>query len=339
MNHSKIYILLSILLSLMMIFGCTSLDRASYPEKKSLRCDRGYNLSMKKQAAIHTEIKPIYETVPVNSPAGEDAADDPAIWYNPNNPQESRIIGTNKKGGLHVYNLQGKELQFIPAGLINNVDLRDGFIYQADTIVLVAGTNRSDNTISFFALDHISGLLSERIYTIQSSVNEVYGITLHHDKKYNAFYVFVNGKNGNLEGYSIEGGAKMNHHKTHAYAFGMQPEGMVVDDENHLLYIGVERKGIFQLDLKNKLQEPILLPGSNEANPAISFDIEGIALFSINQQSFLLASSQGNFSYAIFKLGDDAKYLSSFIISSNQSIDGVEETDGRHYCCPGWLQF
>ena len=34
-----------------------------------------------------------------------DAADDPAIWRNPADPAASLIVGTDKKAGLHVYDL------------------------------------------------------------------------------------------------------------------------------------------------------------------------------------------------------------------------------------------
>ncbi|QHC48451.1 phytase [Billgrantia tianxiuensis] len=45
------------------------------------------------------------ETVPVASRG--DAADDPAIWYNADAPERSLVLGTDKKRGLEVYDLQG----------------------------------------------------------------------------------------------------------------------------------------------------------------------------------------------------------------------------------------
>ena len=45
------------------------------------------------------------ETAPVAS--GDDAADDPAIWVNPDDPLKSLIVGTDKKNGLVVYDLSG----------------------------------------------------------------------------------------------------------------------------------------------------------------------------------------------------------------------------------------
>ena len=61
------------------------------------------------------------ETEPV--PSGGDAADDPAIWVHPSDPAESTIIGTDKQGGLVVYDLAGKQLQYLPDGKMDNVDL------------------------------------------------------------------------------------------------------------------------------------------------------------------------------------------------------------------------
>src|SRR5690606_10081702 len=54
--------------------------------------------------AVHTQ------TDPVNTSG--DAADDPAIWIHPQQPERSLVLGTNKKAGLHIYDLQGHEQQF-----------------------------------------------------------------------------------------------------------------------------------------------------------------------------------------------------------------------------------
>ncbi len=59
------------------------------------------------------------------------SADDPAIWIHPTDPSLSLIIGANKSsssGGLHVYSLDGTQLQFVSGGILNNVDVRYGFM-------------------------------------------------------------------------------------------------------------------------------------------------------------------------------------------------------------------
>src|SRR3954452_24501788 len=66
------------------------------------------------------------QTDPV--PHGGDAADDPAIWAHPDDPAKSLILGTDKQGGLHVYDLDGGNLQTVADGALpNNVDVVYGF--------------------------------------------------------------------------------------------------------------------------------------------------------------------------------------------------------------------
>ena len=76
-------------------------------------------------AAQPSEVVATVETDPV--PDGGDAADDPAIWIHPAHPSQSLIIGTDKLSGLAVYDLDGHEVQFLPDGMLNNVDVRYDF--------------------------------------------------------------------------------------------------------------------------------------------------------------------------------------------------------------------
>src|SRR3546814_7019080 len=62
------------------------------------------------------------ETQPVG-PNRADAADDPAIWVDPANPNHALIVATAKKAGLPVYALPGQDIAFPGAGLVNHVDV------------------------------------------------------------------------------------------------------------------------------------------------------------------------------------------------------------------------
>ena len=62
------------------------------------------------------------ETTPVGT--ADDAADDPAIWRHPTDPAKSLIIGTDKRAGIHVYDMTGKAIGFTASPRLNNVDLR-----------------------------------------------------------------------------------------------------------------------------------------------------------------------------------------------------------------------
>ena len=60
----------------------------------------------------------------------------------------------------------------------------------------------------------------------------------------------------------------------------------------------------------------------------IQYDVEGLSIyFAHDNKGYLIASIQGNNSFAIFERGGENKYLGSFRIKDS-GIDGVEGTDG-----------
>ncbi|MEL6276073.1 MAG: phytase, partial [Bacteroidota bacterium] len=74
------------------------------------------------------KIAPTLRTEPVQFDT-----DDPAIWYNANDPANSLILGTDKEvgGGLYVFDLDGKILTdktVYGLSYPNNVDVEYGFI-------------------------------------------------------------------------------------------------------------------------------------------------------------------------------------------------------------------
>ncbi len=284
--------------------------------------------ALKAQANFAHKLQAAVETDPVASLEGEDAADDPAIWVNKMHPEQSLILGTNKTGGLNVYDLSGKEQQVRNIGNVNNVDLRDGFSLNATEVTLVATSNRSINAVSLLILDPVTGVLSDTILNIPSTVDEVYGLCMFIDPQTKDYFVFVNGKDGKIEQWLIQDTNGISGELVRTFSVNSQPEGMVVDDQNSLIYIGVEEEGIYVTGAgASDPAELNFIPGSGRMNDVIEFDIEGLAIFSHNGQQYLMASSQGNFSYALFAIGETTAYLASFVISDG-SVDGVEETDG-----------
>jgi len=79
------------------------------------------------------------QTAPV--PHGGDAADDPAVWIHPRDPGLSLVLGTDKQGGLHSYNMDGSEQQVIAdAPRPNNVDVLYGFKLEGRTVDLAVAS-------------------------------------------------------------------------------------------------------------------------------------------------------------------------------------------------------
>ena len=270
------------------------------------------------------------ETDEVASEPGIDAADDPAIWVNTENPDKSLILGTNKKGGIHVYDLNGKELQYVQPDCINNIDLRDDFVYNEQNVVIVAGSNCKLNSVSLFYIDKKTLTLSDAILNIKSSVDLVYGLCMYKSSVTNKYYVFINGEGGEVEQWELNSqNGELGADLVRNFMVSSRPEGMVADDAKGILYIGVEEEGILKLNAEPEYEfETNWVEGSNPTDRSlVSSDIEGLALYKTKEKTYLIASSQGNFSFAVFETGETDKYLFSFVIDDGK-IDGVIETDG-----------
>ncbi|NBC84519.1 MAG: phytase [Bacteroidetes bacterium] len=286
-----------------------------------------------RETTIDSSIHAIAETDPVSSKKGEDAADDPAIWVNPHDPTQSRVIGTNKKGGLHVYDLAGNDLFFTPLGLPNNVDVRSGFPMQNDKeIIIVGASDRSFNGMSLMQFIPESDSLKEiSADTVFTAVDEAYGFCLYNPGNGNDFYAFLNGKDGQVEQYRLTAN---NHHKIKAtlvrtLQVPSQPEGMVADDELGYLYVGEESSGIWKFYAHHDSTTVgwMIEDSRADKHDYIVPDVEGLTLYKKDDgKGYLIASIQGSHSFALFTRKEN-NFITTFRITTN-GIDGAEETDG-----------
>lgn len=280
-------------------------------------------------ATVYAEV----ETNAILAEVPEDAADDPAIWVHHTEPEKSLVFGSNKRGGIAAYTLRGKEVAYYPVGNINNIDVLYNYQLGDSIIDLLGGTNRSDQSIDLFAINGASGQLTDvaagPLAVDPVLIDDVYGFCF---ASYNGVdYVVINGKNGRMEQYQISHSASgVDLSMVRAHQFPGQTEGLVADEAYNRLYVGQEDGGIWRMPIDpDQETEPVLLPESTDANPDLRYDIEGLTLCKISDTSgYLLASSQGSFSYALFERTGLNNYLGSFKISSKGQIDGAEETDG-----------
>ncbi len=269
------------------------------------------------------------ETQPVSS--SDDAADDPAIWVHPNDPGRSLIIGTNKKSGLSVYELSGKLLHEYPLGRINNVDVRYGFRLGERKVDIVAGSNRSDSGIVVLAVNPLNGALENILERpLKTGLSEVYGFCLYHDIHEDNYYAFVNGTDGKVEQWQLKAshGNKVNAILVRNFSLKTQTEGCVADDETGYLYIGEEDRGIWKVKASPaEPAVPVLL--DSVGNGHLKADVEGLAIFyGQNGTGYLIASSQGNNTYAIYRREGTNEYVGSFKLTKGNTSDGTSDTDG-----------
>lgn len=280
---------------------------------------------------IKNTVVAVEETMPVPQRKNEDSADDAAIWIHPGDSQKSVVIGTDKKGGLATYNLEGDLLNYYPHGNMNNCDLRYGFGLGDQKIDLLASSNRTTHSLALYKI--LPGGVLEEIHAriINSEMkDEVYGLCLYKSPKTGSFFVYVNSKKGEIEQWELfDKAGKVDARLVRAFNLKTQTEGMVADDDCASIYIGEEQAGICKFNAEpDGSNIGKILDLSTEENKNIRFDIEGLTIYTTEgENGYLIASSQGNYSYAVFERQGKNKYLGSFRIVDGV-VDGVEETDG-----------
>src|SRR5262245_16128450 len=143
---------------------------------------------------------PRAETEPV--PTRGDSADDPAVWVHPTDPARSLILGTNKQGGLHVYGVDGKELQVVGAATRpNNVDVDYDVPLGVRRVDLAVATVRAPHSLGI-KLWRIDPDRRELVDVTAGGVlkvlggSEPYGCCGYYSRKTGTPYFFVNAKDG-----------------------------------------------------------------------------------------------------------------------------------------------
>ncbi|MCI0336214.1 MAG: phytase [Acidobacteria bacterium] len=268
------------------------------------------------------------ETDPV--PNNGDAADDPAIWVHPEDPASSTIIGTDKKGGLAVYDLNGKQLQYLSIGLIDNVDLRDGFKLSGQTVSIISGSNRKDNSAVVYKLNPQTRMLEDIAARKITHGIQLYGSCMYRSAKSGKTYYYVTSKSGDVEQWELfdNGSGKVDAKKVRNFKVGSVVEGCVADDELGHFYVSEEAVGIWKYDAEPDAGTTRVQVGKvGDGN--LFADVEGLALaYGKGGTGYLIASSQGNNSFVVYRREGNNTFVKKFRINNSGSIDGVEETDG-----------
>jgi 3-phytase len=273
------------------------------------------------------------ETDPV--PPGGDA-DDPAIWVHPEEPASSTIVGTDKLGGLAVYDLEGKEIQYLADGDLNNVDLRDGFRLGGKSVTLVTAADSATHRLAIYRIDPATReLVDVSARDIEVGI-AAYGSCMYRSAKTGRFYVFVNSEKeagdpgGRVEQWELfeSANGKVDARRVRSFAVGSQTEGCVADDQLGDLYIGEEARGIWKYRAEPDGGEERERVDSTGAGGHLEAEVEGLAIASGPDRSgYLVASSQGDNSFAVYRRKDN-EFVKTFAINGTDGIDAVEETDG-----------
>ena len=280
--------------------------------------------------ALHRDVPPAVIVQPQvqteNMPRMGDAADDPALWVDRQHPGQGRVLGTNKKQGLHVYDLQGRQLQMLESGRLNNVDLRQSVNLGGETYDLAAATQRDENSIVLYTIDAV-GTVAEAA-RFPTPLERIYGICLYQPAT-GGLEAFINDKDGTYLQYRIGRAAGIfTATEVRRFKLATQPEGCVADDRNGRLFAGEEKRGVWSIDARAdaRADPKMVLP----VGGSLRADVEGVAIYYGVNASYLVVSSQGSNSYVVADAAPPHRIRGSFRIGMNPEagIDGASETDG-----------
>ncbi len=269
------------------------------------------------------------ETVPMRSSG--DSADDSTIWIHPSEPARSTIIGTDKQAGLVVYGLDGREIQYLADGNMNNVDLRYNVPLGGQAATIVAASNRGKGSLALYRVNETTGALANiAARTIYPGLSP-YGLCMYRSLQSGKTYVFVNSASGGVEQWELfdNGSAKIDGKLVRSFGVGSQTEGCVADDVHAALYIAEEDVGIWRYGAEPGATTTRIKVDSVGSGGHLMADVEGLALYYTSTGGgYLLASSQGSDSFVAYQRDGANAYITTFQIGAGNGIDQVTHTDG-----------
>lgn len=262
------------------------------------------------------------------------------------------------------------------ASRINNVDVQYGFKLQdGSRIDIAVGSDRGqdvfrvwkidgDNTsapLSYIGVDNPTRAFVDKPNGSDNPVsaqNTAYGMALYRDVAADKVYVLATQRSQpRVAQFELVAGADgkvdtqwvrdwdfptMSVNGTPVGLSGKQFEGVVVDQQSGMLYAGQEDVGIWRIDLKTGAADanPFVLSKTYDAASPLDPDVEGLTIYyGSNGAGYLLASSQGDDSFAVFDRQSNG-YIGSFSVTAG-SFDSVQESDGADVvslALPGYPQ-
>ncbi|QEI43442.1 3-phytase [Dolichospermum sp. UHCC 0315A] len=290
-------------------------------------------------------------------------ADDPAIYVNATDSSKSLVLTSVKNGGLRIYDLAGNLLQTInpsnPDIRYNNVDLQYGFTLGGQKVDIAVASDRNNDKLAIFKINpnsangnYLENITDSNAATIFQSVpfaapysastRSSYGLALYRSPVTNDYYVFTSRRQtGDIAQLKLvdKGNGKIGYEVVRSFTIpspttagaSAQTEGMVADQETGFLYIGQEDVGIWKFDAEpnggstGKLIEKVKAEGGKN----LTNDVEGLTIYyGKNGTGYLLASSQGDNTFAAYTREGNNDFLGRFGVGNNGGIDSVQESDG-----------
>ena len=167
------------------------------------------------------------------------------------------------------------------------------------------------------------------VLEVPLSMADPYGICMGVDESGEA-HVFVNSTDAEYQHWRLNPGGLLQPRLEGAWELDSGPEGCAVDDAAWTLYLGEEEHGVWLMPADAARAAEIRLLDAI-ASGRLTADVEGMDVYrGPAGEHYLIVSSQGDNSFAVYDLARNDSYVGSFRLAADEQagIDGVEETDG-----------
>lgn len=281
------------------------------------------------------EVTADVETEPV--PSRGDAADDPAVWVHPADPSQSLVIGTDKLGGLGLYDLTGAQVEYRKDGRFNNVDLRSGFMLGGQPVSVVVATETTKDSVRAYVVDPGTRHLVEVTARPVDPGIEAHGICLYASRASGKLYAFVTAENGQTVQLELfdNGAGKVDAGLVRGpWDIGTSGEACAADDGRGMVYLSDESNGrIWRYGAEPDAPTTDRMLVDDPAFGHVVPETEGMAILDLgldlgNGAGYLIASVQGNSSFTVYRREGPNSYVGTFKVSAGDGVDGCERTDG-----------
>lgn len=285
---------------------------------------------------VGSPVTAVLETPSVGT-LGEDAADDPAVWASATPVRINGatapgfVAGTDKKAGLYIYGLDGGVLQFLPEGLLNNVDVVEGLTVGGRPQVVLGASDRTPGRtgISLFLFDPAGqGDNPVRPWgAIATDVVEPYGFCFA--VRHGEVHAILVGHEGELRQFvvSVDAAGHPSARLVRRAEIGSISEGCAADPAADALYIAEENVGVWRYGLDpasggaRTLVQPVA-PG------VLVADAEGLTVIADGDARYLIGSSQGDSTFPVWRIDGEAAVRVGRFVVVDGAVDGVTGTDG-----------
>jgi 3-phytase len=261
-------------------------------------------------------------------PNSGDAADDVAVWVHPTDPAQSTVIGTDKLGGLAVYDLAGKQLYYYTDSKPNNVDIRYNFPLGGQRVTVVVTSDRTTNALRVYKVNPVSRGLEHISARTMSVGIGLYGLCMYRSPASGKYYVFDSDSSGTLQQWELfDNAGLVDARKVRQITIGSTTEGCVADDATGAFYLAQEDVAIWRYDAEPTGGTTRTQVDAVGAGRLVA-DIEGLSIYyGSGGAGYLIASSQGSNRFVVYDRKAPNAPVTSFVVDAG-TVDGVSYTDG-----------